>query len=216
MVRHGYVFVVKYKMQQLVGVEISHTSIIVCDSTDSAVKHGIEAFNKWCDTAWFGCWDPDQEMLWSKLNFMSTSCTEYYFGDDLGIRQSQFGRTEYYHKFTQKDRSSTTVYPVGDAALSNVAQALSDLTKCAPSEEGYVRDYNPATYHFLGHNCHGFVDMMLNYLALPYWSKSKHLPDSFMPEDKRKNPILARIVQKFLEMTVVEPLEPVRTSSKCK
>jgi hypothetical protein len=217
----AYAFVVKYVVLD-VGVEISHTSLVVCDKAD--VEEETEKFERWCgDGGMFGCWKSsswignftsDVEAILQTRLAASSNCSEYDFENGGRIMESSFGTGETYKRFSD----AMDVYPVGQVLRSKVSEALIVAVSCAHLEIGeqqYQLDFNKGTYHFLKHNCHSFVNAMLLLLQLPYWQPDGGLPAEFVPEDPHKNPIQAKAIASLLsKLPEPQAKEPGR-SKEC-
>lgn len=104
-----YAFVVKYQMHKIIGVEISHTSLVMCNKAE--FQDYIDKFEEWCTPVRgkspMGCWKASSR--WSKswtsdvqANLQTSmeqrsyyggmsSCTEYEFAGDDGVQIIKFG-----------------------------------------------------------------------------------------------------------------------------
>eukprot|EP00928_Gymnodinium_smaydae_P047980 TRINITY_DN3203_c0_g1_i1.p1 TRINITY_DN3203_c0_g1~~TRINITY_DN3203_c0_g1_i1.p1 ORF type:complete len:596 (+),score=73.60 TRINITY_DN3203_c0_g1_i1:81-1790(+) len=176
-------FVVNYQMGGYMNnIQIGHTALLVCNVVPQLYSF-YQGFKEWCaggGSLVYGCWAPEQSWTIKTLNLF-TNCEEYEFGDGAPSSKTMFGRTIYYRRFTVPDASSTTIYPIGETSYGEVEAAFRLSHECT-FRNSIERDFNENTYHFFLHNCHSFVNFMINELKLPYFSNTKELPKFLRPE----------------------------------
>eukprot|EP00928_Gymnodinium_smaydae_P013980 TRINITY_DN15068_c0_g3_i1.p1 TRINITY_DN15068_c0_g3~~TRINITY_DN15068_c0_g3_i1.p1 ORF type:complete len:592 (-),score=71.41 TRINITY_DN15068_c0_g3_i1:194-1969(-) len=187
------VFVVNYFMNTvpIVGIEIAHTSLMVCKNPGPEIHALVQEIETWCGNGGVsGCWNPDQAWFYGDppdINNLKKfmQCDEYHFGAQDGVQPTKFGGSHFIKDFTVRDGvETTTMYYMGKTSDEEVGSAIKYAHGCAMEGEKGGRDFNENTYDFLRRNCHSFVNAMLQQLKLPYWATASFqcLPTSFRPE----------------------------------
>jgi len=202
----SYAFVAKYTMAWYGVYEIAHTTLIVAPIAE--VQTEVNLFEKWCRKG-SACWKATGWGVKQPMNF-TKSAAEYSFILDGIISVGKYGESDMFKTSTYKE-----VYPVGPVTLQEVNQALNMSRSCDKAPGGYLQDYNPGSFHATEHNDHSFVDVMLRLLNLPSFGKSRGLASSFMPENKKANPMKATSIEWVIKKMTKTNLPPYTKSKTC-